>query len=784
MNTTALQKLDQLRGHEFRNAEELAAVLQKEGINFSPSELPALGKFLAGNLGQHGSLFLVPDWLAAVFSTLAQGRAADSLCDPWAGIGLLIGVMREATKAKTVIAFEPNHSNVALGKALVENAEWQVGEPIDLLGSLKSEIDFMASILPMNARANHPISVSTPAGHDVDIRDDLGSQILVTASMRLSADGVGLFVVTPSFFFSPRSIYRKLSELGLGLDAALALPSGTFAPHTNTPSYLAVIRKRPVSKMFVAQLSIDSNTNLQILSNLKNSEEGASLDLGRFVDPLSFRGLNVIREQERFEQAERQFMAPPVPLEVVSTAINLGRFGDDFQFPKHENAIFIPLIGISDVVDSLDDITLKPQNYVQVAIDPARSNARFVAQFLNSELGKEIRRSHKSGTVIPKLSKQSLKKLRIFVPDLQTQKAMLDVEARIAVEENTLLGLQNELGEIHRELWTNPRSVGKADQSLSVLSSRLSVSLKQHVVAGLDQWFERLPFPLASILRAWQATPSQDYKTKYEHLLHFFEGTAEFLSLILLSAFSSNQVIFDPHKHKLAESMRKNNLSFQWATFGTWKLVVEYFGKQTRLLLSGSPENRELCEEIFSDSSKTLPEALCRVELASILSVTNKMRNDWSGHGGVVGQEIAQLRNEQLYGELLRLREAMAETWTEMQLIQARHCVPRRGLFENEVSILMGSNSEFLKETRPMATWLDVEHLYISKKGSGRALKLLPLVQIGPSPQSTNNACYFYSRTDKDGLKFVSYHFIDQPERKVSIDTDMSVALRSLWVDE
>ena len=274
MSTTVWQKLDRLRSHGFRNTEELAAVLQKEGINLSPSELPDLGKYLAGNLGQHGGLFPVPDWLAAVFSTLAQGRAANSLCDPWAGIGILIGVMRETTKAKTVIAFEPNHSNVALGKALVENIEWQVGAPIHLLGSLKSEIDLMASILPMNARANHPISVSTPFGRDVDIRDDLGSQILVTASMRLSADGVGLFVVTPSFFISPRSIYQKFSELGLGLDAALALPSGTFAPHTNIPSYLAVIRRRPVTKMFVAQLSSDSNTNLQVLSNLRNGEEG------------------------------------------------------------------------------------------------------------------------------------------------------------------------------------------------------------------------------------------------------------------------------------------------------------------------------------------------------------------------------------------------------------------------------------------------------------------------------------------------------------------------------
>ncbi len=305
------------------------------------------------------------------------------------------------------------------------------------------------------------------------------------------------------------------------------------------------------------------------------------------------------------------------------------------------------------------------------------------------------------------------------------------------------------------------------------LSKRLGGGLKEHTAERLDQWFETLPFPLASILRAWQATPSQDFKTKHEHLLHFFEGTAEFVSVILLSAFSSNEALFGPHKQKLTEVMKNQNLSFQRATFGTWKLVVEYLGKQTRELLSENgkkPEDarneRAVCADIFSDQSLAVPEALSRTELAAILSTTNKMRNDWSGHGGVVGQEEARLRNEQLLAEVQKLREAMAGTWSEVQLIHAMHCRPRRGVFDNEVAILMGSNSEFLKETRPMSTWLDVERLYLSKKDSGRALKLLPLVQVGPSPQSAKNACYFFSRLEREGARFVSYHFTDQPELK------------------
>ena len=109
---------------------------------------------------------------------------------------------------------------------------------------------------------------------------------------------------------------------------------------------------------------------------------------------------------------------------------------------------------------------------------------------------------------------------------------------------------------------------------------------------------------------------SQDFKTKHEHLLHFFEGTAEFISIIFLSAYRSNEALFKSHRNKLADFMQKQSLSFQRTTFGTWKLVVEYFGKRTRELLAGGKEEQELCADIFSDQTLALPKALSLKELA------------------------------------------------------------------------------------------------------------------------------------------------------------------------
>lgn len=271
--------------------------------------------------------------------------------------------------------------------------------------------------MPWRVEAHKKLKVSTLEDSGVKLGSNFGQQILILTSMRLSTDGIGLFIVEPSFFTSPLSIFPQFNALGLGLDAALELPSGTFAPETNMPSYLVIVRKKHVSRMFIARLSSDSNTNLQILSNLANGKEGNSLELGRFVDMQSFKGLDYLHFQDRLELAKQQFGAPALTLEELATFINIGCNRKDFEFPEKENSIFIPLIGTADVVEFRDDIKLKPQNYTQVIIDPTLSDAHFVAQFLNSDLGKEIREISTSRSVIPKLNMQTLKNFRsLFLP--------------------------------------------------------------------------------------------------------------------------------------------------------------------------------------------------------------------------------------------------------------------------------------------------------------------------------------------------------------------------------
>jgi hypothetical protein len=778
MNTELLNELRKIASLVWMHSrtgmdpDAIAKRINSLGISIPSDQMTELIPAIRQNfLGLYSGHFNLPPVLSDILPRLLEGRSAGTLCDPWAGLGMMLAIAQRAVGASRCVAFNNNASQGTLAKAFFPHAEWTIGQPLALIETMLEPIDIVVSCLPFGAKTNEKLTLPDTAGNQVELTDELGNLILAAVTARLSVNGVGLFVVPPSFFLAKRSVLKRFAILGVNVDAALALPPGSFAPYTAISTYLLVVTKSRPKPMFVAQLSGDPNANAQVLSNLANGVESGAVELGRYVDALDFRGIDSLRTSEYFETASKQIGFPAVALEELATEINLGRFGDGFKFPPASNAIYVPMFGQSDVVDSIDDLTLKVQNYAQVVIDPAKSHATFIAQFLNRELGKKIRDWGKSGATSPKLTKQTLKGLQIFIPDLAMQQKMLRIEVRLSAEENTLLSLQNDLLELRRELWRNPGSAETVSDRLEEFSARIAGELKEQANIGLDQWFETIPFPIASILRAWQATPSDDYKTKHEHLLHFFEATAEFLSVILLSAFSGNEALYAVHKEKLNESMANRNLSFQRATFGTWKLVVEYLGKQTRLLLQetgkkpmDAENDRAICASIFADSTLKLPSLLCSKEIAAILGTTNKMRNDWSGHGGVVGQEEAKLRNEQLLGQVEKLRLAMSDLWDMAVVVNALHCKPRKGVFENEVAILRGSNSEFLKESRAMSTLLYVDSLYIINGQQGGALKLLPLIQVSASPGTAKNACYFFNRTEREGARFVSYHFAGQPE--------------------
>lgn len=771
MSKDAVWKLaDALRGQGNVTADVLAANASLHGLRLDTPGALEWYPILLRPLGQAGGPLHVPELAGRAMGQLISGGMYSTVVDPWAGVGALLGSVLSGLDGANGHAITRVLQEQILGKALLPNCQWHFGDPLELLPAVSPTPDLVVCSPPFGVRLGRTIEVTGANGTATHKNPELGEAILLKAVECMAPNGLGLFVMPASFIFRQNSVRHRFAELGWGMEAAFELPSGAFRPYAMVNTTLVVIRKQPVQRLFVGQLSNDEATTKAVIDNFLAQREGGSLEMGRYVDPSTFRGVASLRAEEELREMAERYGTEPTTLGEVATQVNLGRFGVDFRFPDVENAVYVPLIGSTDVVDSSESLKLKHQNYAQVIVDPVKSKASFVAQYLNSAEGRSARSALQAGA-IPKLNKATLGHVQVFLPALAAQEAMMELEARLTAEQNVILGLQAELADIRRTAWADPRTVDEAKGKLNEVSKRLSVGLKEYTSQSLEAWYETLPFPLASILRAWQASPPQDHKTKHDHLQHFFEATAEFLSVVLLSAFSSNAQFFEAHKQRLQSGLAKQHLSFERATFGTWKTVIDYLGKQLRILLNEdgkkaeqAKDDRELCEALFADRSMTLPRILGKEELAAVIGRTNKYRNDWKGHGGVLGNEEAAQRNELLLTELQLLREALEGLWDKCQIIRGYQGAYRRGVFENEIAILKGSNSEFLKETRVLGTPLDIERLYILTEGNGTALKLLPLVHIGASPPSSRNACYFFNRLERSGVRFVSYHYVDLPE--------------------
>jgi len=292
MNPNLLQELRKLsneiaHGQRRSDPDYLANRLQEFGISIPPADLQWFVADLLRSSGGHGENF-VPPLLLDVVRCLLDGRSASVACDPWAGLGILAAVIHEVTHARRTIACAQSANSEALSRALTPQLDWRGGQlanPVAFLETLSDPLDVIASVLPFGVQIPEPIEICNSSGERVESRE-LASVVLAATSMRLSPEGVGLFVVMPTFFFAQKSILPDLPRLGLCVEAALALPAGSFAPYTTISTYLVVVRRRASAQMFVAQLSHDLHTNRQIVANLREGtrREGATRPRATFID--------------------------------------------------------------------------------------------------------------------------------------------------------------------------------------------------------------------------------------------------------------------------------------------------------------------------------------------------------------------------------------------------------------------------------------------------------------------------------------------------------------------
>lgn len=717
------------------------------------------------NKGNEGVPGIVKDFFEWYFSH----KHVEKIFVPYTGVGAFYDGLRQQLHPSSFIACEMNSAEYEINKRLYPSLEWINKNPLDLIKSSAFDADLVTCIPPFGIRTRESIILKDIQGNDVELKDEFGNLVIASSCKALKENGIAIFVVSTSSFLSHKSVFRQFPRLGLGVEAVLALPHGAFLPIAAIDTYLIIVRKRLIEKTFVARLSNEDSLNQQIIENLKKGRDGGRLDFGIYIDSTSFIGVEQLWIDELIRQKQKEYGIQPTKVREILAKVIHNSNKYENQFTEEPNSIFIPIIGKHEVLINIYEPFNNPANYVQVVIDPQKSDASFVANFLNSDFGRQILRSYREGTVFERLDWNKIPEIPIFVPNIRFQNKVLELDSRITSEQNILLGFQNEIDAIKRRLWNSPQLVDEINDSINQFSSRFSPTRRIDSIADLENWSETLPFPLSSILRLWVGTETEDYKEKVEHLIHFFEATLEFFSIIYLSAFRMNGN-FEMHLDKLMKKLAERNMGFMVPTNGTWKEANEYFSKQTRKLLNGASRDIELCKLMFADSSLCLPRMLSNYDLISILATSIRYRNEWIGHSGVADKKHWQVRHEEILVQLQKLRGIMKDTWERTQLITPINVKSVKNKPVLTYYLLNGSNTLFVKKSQSIAGGSINGQLHLLSKSDETTLPLLPFIEMGPEPPEENHACYFYNRAEKNGLRFISYHFEKVPEKEVDIN--------------
>jgi len=452
-------------------------------------------------------------------------------------------------------------------------------------------------------------------------------------------------------------------------------------------------------------------------------------------------------------------------------------------FPHHErmredgegalsedaDSLYLKVVGKGRASTQLDELrtgkTQKVREVLHLKLDPAVADPAFMTHWFNeTRIGRLTLSALTSGTTIPRISPRDLLCSQIFLPALSEQS--------LVVEGAAYLGrVRAEVAELEGALWSGSDSVEDLVERIRTINQD----------DRYEDWLETLPFPLASIL--WRHHASQDtYRHRYGVLLHFFEATAAFLATVHLSAFMSDDEAWDRYGKGLQEKLSGQKLSLDRATFGAWKLVFEYLSSVCASVIEeeGQEGEKPLWQRLFCTNDLKVVEMLSDSRLRRILQDANKVRNDCHGHGGAIGEEAAKSIHQQLEDLVQQVRGVFGRAWQGCELIQPDAGRYSQGVHSVTSKRLMGTRSApFEERVYESQHALESGALYLFDTVSQRGLQLRSFIEVIPSPEQQAVACFIFSRTEKDGARWVSYHF-EQESEIHHYSEDVNEALKRL----
>lgn len=554
-----------------------------------------------------------------------------------------------------------------------------------------------------------------------------GAVMLLLAPGRSSGEGLG-------------RITGMLESGGLVLRAAVGLGWGLF---------VFAVRGARGPALF-ADLSDEAASPSLVAKNILLSREGLMPAAGVLAPPGRLPvWREVLLEREVMLDAGQAGL-PPIPLPEVA------QVGCGGSPEPEEGALWFPP-DLSATASTLPDGAGK--DWCCAVPDPERIVPGYLGWFFAAPAGRKALalaacRVRREGTCA------ALNGAPVWAPPLDVQEEILEAEGLLAAAEERLETLR-------KTLRSHPHAAGRVLAALEAFPAG----------GGAESWLETLPFPLASILWAYRAGGSPGEKNAY--LMDFFEALAEFLATVMASALLP---LVSEGRIDLAGNDREFGELFSHSSFRGWTLLCRRLGGHTRSL-AASPEGRRMVMRRYGNPPREFLMALTGKRLYAVLDEVADYRNLWKGHGTQVSDREEEERCARLENCLLRASRLIGSAFEPALLMRPGGGEYHDGTFSYTVEALYGSHTPFRRITVETAVPLDTGRLYLIFEGQLRPLELLPFIRLEEIGEGAVPACYFYNRMDDDQVRFISYHFIGQPELIVR-DPGVADALRALGLFE
>lgn len=684
------------------------------------------------------SHFIFPSkYLYDFLKDLLQSDSYKTVLDPCINIASPAIYLKPDTI--TGICLTPNDLQMLNG-IFNNNISLKQGDTFETLKKDKTSYDLVLSF--------PPIGYKMPSYHGKTIHPDFSTSLIFESSKVLANNGKIVFLVSPNFS-SDRKVKELLNKNGLFVEAVFSIPSGALNPLTGIASNLIVITKEQQKLTFVSELSENKEINKTILKNYKEKKNGKAVQLGMLIDFFDFKSISTLVAEQEMEKLAKRFGFPAYNLTDIATSIKLLK-GEDTEDIEHlNNSIYLPKIGNSEVVSSLSEMKIKPKNYFQIQLNENIANSIFVANYFNSQIGKKLRNTLFVGAVIPHISKSQLNNCKLYLPDLNTQSKVVEVDSKIKQ-------FSMHLEDLRRDLWKHPRNI-------SIISKELK-NINQE--ERLEDWIDKLPFPISSIL--WRYYATTNLSKKIEHLFHLFEAFSEFLSMIMLSGLVQDEEFYKMHCSKWLNHDEKFRNWYLRATFGSWNILTSKLSKFVRSC-NNDKKTKEHCFELFGNPDNLFLEMLSNKRLVNILTDVADLRNKWKGHGGISSEEGNGKRIVTLEKQLNEFRQIISGAFEETTIISPTTSSFEDGIFNFNAKELIGARTPFNEIKIKSLIPLDRKKLYISHSGQSKPIELLPFIKF----VEKSDAIYFYTSVESKNVRWVSYHFEQANEIQQPVDDSL-----------